>query len=104
MALKPVSLAVITITSGTPIQLPTAASDCYGILVQAPAANTGKVYVGDSSVSKTGPRGYELAAGQTFGLDGFDYPHGLDTLMTQDFWVDGTASGDHVLITYIARR
>lgn len=104
MALKPVTVAVITITSGTPIQLSAASSDCFGILVQAPAANTGKVYVGDSSTSKTGPRGYELAAGQTFGLDGFDYPHGLETVMLQDFYVDGTVSGDHVLVTYIVRR
>jgi hypothetical protein len=102
MALKPVTLAPISVTSGTPIQLPAAPSHCLGVLLQAPAGNTGKVYVGDSSVSKTTPRGYELSPGQSFGVEGFD-SYGSQSLMLQDFWVDGTVTNDRVLVTYITR-
>ena len=57
----PAGKKLVTI-AGTRVQLSALGSLCSGVYIKALAANVGKIYVGDITVSATA--GYELSAGQ----------------------------------------
>lgn len=78
-------------SSGTAVALGTSATKCVYIVVQAQSGNVGSVYVGTSTVTKTGKRGIELPAGQSTGIPAGD----LD-----DVYVDADNSNDKVSFVY----
>lgn len=103
MAVKLTTMAAVTVaTAGTRQQI--SASNLYAlsVAIQAKKANTGKIYVGDSSVSST--RGHELAAGETYIVDGQGKPNSLEEVNLADLYVDAQTNGEGVNVTYVARR
>ncbi len=58
--------AVTVTTAGTRVVLSATTLWCNSIIVQADTANTGYVYIGDSSVAST--NGIALAAGESYSI------------------------------------
>lgn len=109
MALKPVTLGKKTATSGTPVSLGTltlAATypNVNALIIQALKTNTGYVYVGDSTTSKTGPIGHALSAGESFVINGLDRPAGMDEMLVGDYYIDVATSGEGVMVTATVRK
>lgn len=102
MALKLYTLAQITVaTSGTEQQVSATATPISTLVVTAPAANTGKIYVGDSDVSTT--RGIEVAPGATVSITA-DYSGTGEELILSDFYIDAATDGDKANVSYMKRR
>jgi len=64
---------------------------CGTVVIKALAANTGKIYVGDSTVSST--TGFILDAGETISFD-------IDNL--SDIYIDSSVNGEGVSYVYLA--
>lgn len=78
-------------TAGTAEALGSQATKCVYIFIQGHSDNTGSVYIGSSTVSKTGKRGIELPPGQSTGLPAGDL---------NDVYVDCDTSGDSCAFVY----
>ena len=72
--------------AGTPVQLNSTSTKCFGVIVSNPNA-TNAIYVGDSAVDKTSARGIQLKAGEQVFI-----PVGDVNLL----YADGTSNGDDV--------
>ena len=99
MALNIKTLAQKTVTTaGTRVQITTTPLlGVEAIYLSAPAANTGIVFIGDSSVAAG--RGVEIAKGTTFTILS---PKG-EMLALESLYVDAATSGDKLNITYVQR-
>lgn len=101
MAQKSKILTPITIASaGTRQQITASDIAAYSIIFQADDLNTGKVYVGDSTV--TSANGIELAPGETYGIDAAEI--GDREIILSDFWVDTQTNGNVIKIQYLTSR
>jgi LysM repeat protein len=101
-ALKLFTLADVTVTTaGTRVQVSGSDLYVYSVSVQAKKANTGKIYVGDSSVSSS--RGYQLEPGEVITLNGFD-GKATEEFNVTDLYVDATVNGEGVHVTYLKKR
>lgn len=78
------NLVTVT-TAGTRVQISGTSSTCKGITVKALAANTGTMYVGNSTVSAT--NGYPLTAAQAISFD-------ISNLST--VYIDSSVNGEKV--------
>lgn len=86
------------VASGTELRL--TAADVQGvvsIILSAPAANTGTIYVGDSNVSTT--RGIAIIKGTTQVINA---PDG-QFLDIYNMWFDAATSGDDLLVSYLVK-
>ncbi len=81
---------VIT-TAGTRVQVNNTPRRVISILLKGRDSNTGKVYVGDSTVSSTA--GLELKANQGVTIPS---PGPAYTFLISDIWVDAATNGDIV--------
>ena len=80
---------VITITAGTPQQLPDqAVPSHFGVVIKAHDDNSGTVFIGNSSSTATSSSGFSLKASQGLKL----YVDNLNRI-----WVDGDTDGDKVV-------
>lgn len=103
MALKWNTLtAVATVTAGTRKALSATDVYAYAIRIQASKANTGKIYVGDSTVSSS--NGQELEAGESIVLNNFERPNNLLELNLADLYIDSSVNAEGVRIAYIKER
>ena len=78
------NLVTVT-TAGTRVQVSASSVACKGITVKSLAANTGTMYVGNSTVAST--NGYPLAAGQAISFD-------ISNLST--VYIDASVNGEKV--------
>jgi hypothetical protein len=102
MAVKLFTIAKIDIPSaGTRVQVSATATPISTIIASAPAANTGKVYIGDDAVAAG--RGVEIAPGGTVSLSA-DYSGTGEEFLLSDFYVDAATNGDDISISYIKRK
>ena len=86
------------VASGTELRL--TAADVQGvvsIILSAPAANTGTIYVGDANVSTT--RGIAIIKGTTQVINA---PDG-QFLDIYNMWFDAATSGDDLLVSYLVK-
>lgn len=91
-------------TAGTRVQVSTTDTVITSLVIQADPTNTGKIYVGDSSVSST-QASAALAAGQAFTIDpDASGRSGQEEYVLSDFWIDSSVSGEKAYISYIKRR
>lgn len=91
-------------TAGTRVQISTTDTIITTLVVQADPANTGKIYVGDSSVSAT-QASAELEAGRAFEISpDASGRGGQEEYLLSDFWLDSSVSGDKAYISYVKRR
>jgi len=104
MSLKLNTIADVTVTTaGTRVQVTSSFIQATTVVIQAKRANTGKIYVGDSSVSST--RGLQLEPGESVSIS-ID-PSGIrgpDELIMSDLYLDSSVSGEGAKVSYIARR
>jgi hypothetical protein len=101
MAQKSIILTPITIAAaGTRQRLTSTSTGIYAIIFQADDLNTGKIYVGDSSVSSS--NGVSLAAGDVYVIEASDF--GDKELDLSDYYVDTATNGNVVKIQYLTVR
>lgn len=98
-----VSRSVNLTTAGTPQQITTVDSRVLSITFIAPDANTGTIYVGDSTVDKdaaAGPIGIPILPGRVMDVDPSKFtqatgiPHAV---LLSTFWIDGTVTNEDLL-------
>jgi hypothetical protein len=91
----------------SPVQVSATPVRCTSVTVSAIAGMTGKLYFGTAAVNKTTLAGCikefvptQLTAGQqdTFTLSADENRNALNL---SDFWIDGTVSGEGVVVSYV---
>lgn len=104
MAQKSIILGVVAVTTaGTRKQISTDSKACYAIVLQANSSNTGKIYVGDSTV--TSSNGIELSAGDSLTISPQSINGGSDTeINLTDVYIDAQVSGESVRVHYLYGR
>ena len=100
MALKIVTSSPTTVTTaGTAVEISANITAIRSIVLQADAANTGIVYVGDSSV--TSSNGIQLKAGDSVSIT----PDNKDNeLVISDLYVNADTNGSIVRVSYETNR
>lgn len=89
---------VTVTTSGTAVQLASSGS-CTALLIRANSGNTGKIWIGGSTISASSQNGAWLNPSDPLG---WISPGGtLRYYKLTDFWIDATNSGDGVTWTCI---
>lgn len=94
----PVTIADISLVSTGTTRLTTATTKAYSLLLQAPSTNSGKIYVGDSSVSST--QGIELAAGQSITMSPIKNGGRIESVPLNSVYFIAATTGDKVKILY----
>lgn len=103
MALKPSHSAITVTTAGTRVQVSTTATPCASIYFEGLHTNTGKIYVGDVTVSSTNYM-FELDAKTGATIEGERLRGTTDELILSDFYVDSSVNGEKVVVTYLVKR
>ncbi len=100
---QPVYLSKVVDTAGTEIQLSSTELLVYSFIIEAKPANTGFIYIGDSTVSSTA--GIRLAAGGSFSSSdiqlGGNYSAQFDL---SDWYIDSSVNGEGVNIIYYLKK
>lgn len=97
LVLKTLPQATVA-TAGTAVQLTTGTfSNVVSIIVSAPAANTGNIYIGDSGVLAT--RGIEVVKGTSVTIQAPT----SEMIDLNKIYANAATSGDKVNITYLQR-
>jgi hypothetical protein len=103
VAIKLFTLSDVTVTTaGTRVQITATDTPVSSVIFTAPAANAGKIFIGDSSVSSS--RGIEVAAGSSVTINEDNSGRKGDEFILSDFYVDAATSGDKVKVSYVKRR
>lgn len=102
MAIKLYTKASKVAIATEAVQISTTNEYVLAVTIQAKKANTGKIYVGDSSVSST--RCQQLEPGESVTIAGQEFPAGLDEVNLADLWFQPSVAAEGVNITYKAKR
>jgi len=95
--------AVTIVTAGTRVQLtPGANPFANTIIVTASPANSGTVYVGDSTV--TAANGQPLSPGESYVISTPSIRGTDEDFFISDVWLDASISGSTARVAYISRR
>ena len=101
--MQPISLVIAVPSAGTPVRLtPDNSIACVSLLVKALASNAGPtVYVGRAAnFNATSGAGLIVdinGVDQSFLIQASD---STNRIIPSQYWVDATASGDKLLVTY----
>lgn len=107
MAITPVLVTVTVTTAGTQVQVTTDTDiKPKSVYFEADSANTGVIYIGNSTVSSTSyfarltiPSTSSSPNWSITGADGGRV--GSTGIQLSDIWVDSSVSGEKVHVTYI---
>lgn len=104
MAQKSKILSPVTVSNaGTRVQITSSDIAASGIIFQANPANTGRTYIGDSTV--TSSNGMSLGPGEIFSVSSQSLDGVMDAeINLSDYWVDADVSGNSVRIQYLTVR
>ena len=97
-------LPKVAVGNGAGLQLITTRQPCNGFIIQADPANTGTVWVGDSTVSASGTTGIRIeipVAGEVlpyFTVGETSAPNGMNL---SDYYVDSATASQHVNVLYV---
>lgn len=99
------SFAVDATTAGTRKRLTVANILTPWVMLQALAANSGSIHVGDSTVSATNGINLNVPnmAGADLVTDHVIFDIHPDKISLRDIWIDTSNSGDDVMVTYLER-
>lgn len=89
-------------TAGTAVQLEATGIRCSAIIIQALPANTGYIYVGDSTVAST--NGFALGAEDSLMIGGANRRGGDDEFIASDIYIDSSVNGEGVTWQYVKVR
>jgi hypothetical protein len=102
MIYKTKILGAVTVTSaGTRVQLTASDIAAYAVLIQANPANTGNIFVGDSTVSSS--NGAILEPGDFFVVEP-DISEEMDEVNLSDIYIDAATNNDSVRVQYMTVR
>lgn len=102
MALKVVTGAVVTVaTAGTAVVVSATSIKTSSFTIQADPANTGVIYVGDSSVDNT--NGIVLVASQSAEFVGDVRRGGGDEYDLNEVFLDSSVNGETARVIYSGR-
>lgn len=94
---------VTVVTAGVRVQITASASGCSGIIFQANDANTGKIYIGDNTV--TSSNGIFIGPGQTYVVSSQSLDGVMDAeLILSDYYLDADTSGNSCRVHYLTVR
>ena len=88
-------------TAGTRTALQSSVLQVHTAIIKANAANTGVIYVGDSSVAST--NGYELSAGEGVAIPLMLMPQTGSAVDLSAIYIDASVSGEGVSVAYLTR-
>lgn len=103
MAHKAVVRVITVTTAGDPVQISASQIFASGIYFEARDTNSGKIYVGPSTVA---PTAYiaKLAAGENLTVDGPSTRGTEEAIDLSDYWVDASADGQIVMVTTLEKQ
>lgn len=102
MIYKTKVLTAVTVSSaGTRVQLTASDIVAYAVVVQANPANTGNIFVGDSTVSSS--NGVILEPGDFFVIEP-DISEDLDEVNLSDIYLDAATNNDGARVQYMTVR
>lgn len=87
--------------AGTRTALGTVSLQVHEVVVKALAANTGIIYLGDSTVASS--NGYELSAGQSFSVPLTMIPRTGSVVNLTSIYIDSSVNGEGVCVAYLVR-
>ncbi len=106
MAVTPLGKVTVT-TAGTPVRVTSTRTGAQAILVQAVSTNTGKIYVGNSSLNKSTLAGvyFVIPAASASDIPSFEFsiplsPAGLNAA---DIYLDADNNGEAAIVTITAQ-
>lgn len=101
MSLKVTTFVKNVTTAGTKVQLSTTKIDASSIIIRAKLANTGIIYVGDST-SASAAAGMPLQAGESNELTAPPTTRGaLLRFNLQNIYIDASVNGEGVIVEYV---
>lgn len=102
--IRPTSVSAVAVaTAGTRVQASATSKTAPTIIFQADSANTGNMYIGDSSVAAA--NGISLSAGQIMSFSADPRPMGgTDELDLSDFYIDAAVNGESVRVVLMRRQ
>ena len=102
MAVRPVQLVPLTISTPGTAQAFAENVACTSILIQSDRLNTGSIYVGDSDVNST--NGMELTPGESIPITADMVNGNTDELFPADIFIDTDTGGNVVRAKALRRR
>lgn len=99
----PVFISLNLDNSGSPQQVSSASAVLWVGYIEfhAPDANSGNIYIADSSANATSTAGLTLAPGETYRMQGNLLPSGRRaTIKAQNYYWGGATSGDDLVYIY----
>lgn len=103
MAQKIVHASKTVTTAGTRVQLSTTAPPTPSLFIQANKTNTGRIYVGLSTVASTDCI-CSLEPGDSITIEGEETRNTQEYVFVTDYWIDSSVSGEKAFFSYTARR
>jgi hypothetical protein len=101
MSLKVSTFSKNVGTAGTRVQLSTTNLYASSLIIRAKSANTGVIYVGDSTVASS--NGMFLAAGESNELSGPPTKHGIPlNFNLKNIYIDSSVNGEGVIVEYVS--
>lgn len=103
MASRITTLAQVNLTSaGTAQQISTSTIPAEVVVISAPSANSGSIYIGDSNVASNRYLAV-LSPGQRMSIEAGNESGGTDMLDLAEIYFDGDTTNDDIQVGYIAR-
>lgn len=102
--MAPVTVVVTVAAAGTPVRVSTISIQASHIRVEPARANTGRILVGDSSLSASTLAGVisDLAIPGVADIPSLDIDagDGTNALDVSDYYIDATVNGEKARVTY----
>lgn len=102
--LKLTQKRVQVVSSGTRVPLSGAPLLTTACLIVADPDNSGVIWVGDSSTLASTKVGVPLSASDDIDIDPARYTGTSELLDLSEIYIDSTASGDYVIVSYYERE
>jgi len=103
MYFRPVGLLKTVTTAGTQEQLTTNDKKVRAVTIQAKPANTGRVYIGDNTVSSTN-YGIYLDSGMDYTINAEIMGDAAGLISLKDIWLDVSVGAEGVSYLYLERE
>lgn len=100
VSLKSLTQPVLT-TAGTAQQITTSTIQARSVVIYAAKTNAGAVYIGVDNASAKIGTGINLAAGESYTLEG-DKQNGIPSMiLLSSIYFDGATTGDKLVVQYL---
>lgn len=94
-------LVITVTTAGTPVQVSATPLYVRSYIGQAHHANSGKIFIGNSSANALSANAHALTARETFGIDGDVLKDRSLQFDLSNIWVDSDTNGSKLIVSYM---